>query len=101
MEAASSFFFAGQRVMYQARFLSRKFNALSYRSHQQRRFLEQLTSPELRSRFIKYFEKQGHVPVKSASLVPHNDKSLLFTNAGKQESRCTTSIKTPCLLFFT
>ncbi|KAI9029004.1 alanyl-tRNA synthetase [Phycomyces nitens] len=48
----------------------------------QRRLIQQLTSPELRSRFLNYFEKQQHVPVKSASLVPHNDKSLLFTNAG-------------------
>lgn len=45
--------------------------------------LRQLSSFELRSRFLNYFEKQDHVHVKSASLIPQNDKSLLFTNAGK------------------
>lgn len=46
------------------------------------RFIKQLTSAELRTHFVDYFEKQGHTRVKSASLIPHNDKSLLFTNAG-------------------
>ncbi|KAI7876234.1 alanyl-tRNA synthetase [Lichtheimia hyalospora FSU 10163] len=46
------------------------------------RFIKQLTSAELRVQFVDYFEKQGHTRVKSASLIPHNDKSLLFTNAG-------------------
>jgi alanyl-tRNA synthetase len=71
--------------MYQARLLSRKL-AGSPTLRPNVRFMQQLTSPELRLKFIKYFEKQGHVPVKSASLVPHNDKSLLFTNAGKKNS---------------
>ncbi|OBZ85392.1 Alanine--tRNA ligase, mitochondrial [Choanephora cucurbitarum] len=48
----------------------------------QTRWMRQLTSRELRSTFIDYFEKQGHTAVKSASLVPHQDKTLLFTNAG-------------------
>jgi alanyl-tRNA synthetase len=47
-----------------------------------RRYLQHLSSPELRSRFTNYFKDQGHEVVKSASLIPHNDKSLLFTNAG-------------------
>lgn len=64
--------------MYQARLLTKKYVA----SAQHVRYMQQLTSPQLRTKFIQYFEKQGHVPVKSASLVPHNDKSLLFTNAG-------------------
>jgi alanyl-tRNA synthetase len=37
---------------------------------------------EIRSRFLKFFEKQGHAVVESSSLVPHNDATLLFTNAG-------------------
>jgi len=37
---------------------------------------------ELRSLFLKYFEKQGHLIMKSASLVPHNDNSLLLINSG-------------------
>ncbi|KAF1806711.1 alanyl-tRNA synthetase [Mucor lusitanicus] len=69
--------------MYQTRLLSNKWLHLgSSRFTAHVRYMQQLTSPELRSTFIKYFEKQGHTPVKSASLVPHNDKSLLFTNAG-------------------
>ncbi|KAI9274435.1 alanyl-tRNA synthetase [Phascolomyces articulosus] len=51
-------------------------------TYQPIRFIQRLSSPELRSRFTDYFEKQGHTKVKSASLIPHNDKSLLFTNAG-------------------
>lgn len=66
--------------MYQARLLTKKYVASTHYS--QLRFIQQLTSPQLRTKFIKYFETKGHVPVKSASLVPHNDKSLLFTNAG-------------------
>ncbi|KAI8384644.1 alanyl-tRNA synthetase [Radiomyces spectabilis] len=46
------------------------------------RNIQQLSSPELRSRFLKYFQDKNHTIVKSASLIPHNDKSLLFTNAG-------------------
>ncbi|KAI7853396.1 alanyl-tRNA synthetase [Circinella umbellata] len=51
-------------------------------TYQPVRFIQRLSSPELRSRFVNYFEEQGHTKVKSASLIPHNDKSLLFTNAG-------------------
>ncbi len=37
---------------------------------------------EIRSRFFEYFSKKGHTIVDSASLVPHDDPTLLFTNAG-------------------
>lgn len=37
---------------------------------------------ELRKMFLDYFEKQGHLVMKSFSLVPRNDKSLLLINAG-------------------
>ncbi len=37
---------------------------------------------EIRSRFLKFFERQGHTIVESSSLVPHNDPTLLFTNSG-------------------
>lgn len=40
------------------------------------------TSAELRSEFIKFFQDRGHQEVSSSSLVPHNDPTLLFTNAG-------------------
>lgn len=37
---------------------------------------------ELRKSYLAYFEKLGHTVVPSSSLVPHNDETLLFTNAG-------------------
>ena len=37
---------------------------------------------EIRSTFLRYFEKHGHEIVSSGPLVPHNDPTLLFTNAG-------------------
>jgi alanyl-tRNA synthetase len=37
---------------------------------------------EVRAAFLKYFESKGHAIVQSSSLVPGNDPTLLFTNAG-------------------
>lgn len=37
---------------------------------------------EIRSRFLEYFEKNGHTQVESAPLIPKDDPTLLFTNAG-------------------
>ena len=37
---------------------------------------------EIRRRFIEYFEKHNHTPVESSSLVPQDDPTLLFVNAG-------------------
>ena len=37
---------------------------------------------EIRSRFFEYFSEKGHTVVDSSPLVPHDDKTLLFTNAG-------------------
>lgn len=41
-----------------------------------------LPAKEIRSRFLTYFEKQGHTIIPSASLMPDNDPTLLFVNSG-------------------
>jgi alanyl-tRNA synthetase len=41
-----------------------------------------MRAAEIRSRFLKYFERNGHVVRPSSSLVPADDPTLLFTNAG-------------------
>lgn len=43
-----------------------------------------LTSGEIRQRFLDFFEKRGHAIIPSASLIPENDPSVLFTTAGMQ-----------------
>ena len=37
---------------------------------------------EIRSTFLDYFRKEGHEVVASSPLVPRNDPTLMFTNAG-------------------
>ncbi len=41
-----------------------------------------MNSYQVREKFLSFFEEKGHTRVKSAPLVPHNDPSLLFVNAG-------------------
>lgn len=41
-----------------------------------------LSSNDIRSQFLAYFNEQGHEIVPSSSLIPNNDPTLLFTNAG-------------------
>src|SRR5512139_805228 len=43
------------------------------------------TADEIRSAFLRYFEEQGHRVVRSSPLVPQNDPTLLFANAGMNQ----------------
>jgi alanyl-tRNA synthetase len=44
--------------------------------------MEFMTGDEIRQSFLKYFESKGHTIVKSSSIIPENDPTLLFVNAG-------------------
>ncbi len=44
-----------------------------------------ITAKDIRQQFLSFFEKQGHQIVPSSSLVPHNDPTLMFTNAGMNQ----------------
>jgi alanyl-tRNA synthetase len=68
--------------------------------------MKTLTAAQIRELFLRFFEERGHRRVASSSLVPQNDPTLLFTNAGmvqfkdvftgrekREYSRATTSQK--------
>ncbi|WP_238373807.1 alanine--tRNA ligase-related protein, partial [Kingella kingae] len=44
-----------------------------------------MKTSELRQKYLQFFESKGHQIVRSSSLVPHEDPTLLFTNAGMNQ----------------
>jgi alanyl-tRNA synthetase len=44
-----------------------------------------MTSNEIRQSFLEFFRARGHEIVPSAPVIPHGDKTLLFTNAGMNQ----------------
>ena len=48
-----------------------------------------ITTEQIRSLFIDFFKDKGHTVVPSSSLIPHGDKTLLFTNAGMNQFKDT------------
>ncbi len=44
-----------------------------------------MTTDQIRQTYLDFFKAHGHTVVRSSSLVPHNDPTLLFTNAGMNQ----------------
>ena len=44
--------------------------------------MKNLTSKELRALYLQFFRERGHAVIPSASLIPENDPTVLFTTAG-------------------
>ena len=44
-----------------------------------------MQTSQLRNAFIEYFKKNNHTQLRSSSVVPHDDPTILFTNAGMNQ----------------
>ena len=44
--------------------------------------MKQLSANELRSMWLRFFQEKGHSVIPSASVIPENDPTVLFTTAG-------------------
>ena len=67
-------------------FVPRRFGAgafLFHKTHEKESFrMKNVTSAELRAMFLRFFQEQGHAVIASASVIPENDPTVLFTTAG-------------------
>ena len=48
-------------------------------------FFKMLSTNQIRTKFLEYFAKNGHEIIASSPLIPHNDPSLMFANAGMNQ----------------
>src|SRR6185295_7186654 len=55
------------------------------RTQFERNWNRSMDSNQVRRRFLKFFEDKGHTVVKSSSLIPAEDPTLLFINAGMNQ----------------
>ena len=56
--------------------------SLSHHHHHHHQMAEEWPANRVRDTFIKFFEEKKHTNWKSSPVVPHNDPTLLFANAG-------------------
>ena len=54
-----------------------------------------MTGNDIRQRFLDFFQAHGHRIVRSSSLLPSNDPTLLFANAGMKQFKKSSSDSKP------